>query len=123
VATAEVYDEIEAAGVAFAAGLGATADALEDTPAPDVDGGAAAHRATIADYQAAVTAVDAIAAAAAGYDPATATQEQTVALGEEINRALTDLNDALAPGPDDPAEIDAAFEASAVCTALTDTAG
>jgi hypothetical protein len=118
VATPELYAEIVAAGDAFATGLRATADALEDTPAPDVDGGPAAHRATIADYRAAATAVGAVVAAAAGYDVATATQAQTVALGEEVNRALAELDEALGPGPDDVAEIDAAFEASDDCRAL-----
>lgn len=120
-ATPELYDEIEAAAVAFATGLGATAESLSVTPAPDVEGGPAAHASIVSDYREAALAADAVAVAAAGYDPTTATEEDTAAVGVEINAALTDLNDALGPSPDAVPEVDAAFAASERCVALEES--
>lgn len=116
-ATAALYEEISGASSEFADGLTGSADQLEEVPAPDVEGGRAAHDAVVADYRAAATAVARISAAADAYDPATATQADTVALGEEVNDALTEVNDTLGAGPEVP-EIVAAFEASTVCANL-----
>ncbi len=117
-ATPQLYDELAAAATAFAEGLATTADGLEATPDPDVDGGAEAHAQVIDNYRAAADAVTGIADAAEAYDPATATTQDAAALGEAINQGLTGLNDALSDDSASVPEIDAAFEASDTCAAL-----
>lgn len=117
VATAELYDEIEAGATDFAEGLSDTSDALAATPAPDVEGGEAAHEQVIDNYNEAEDAAEDIARAAREYDPATATAADTVAVGEAINEGLTAIGDALGAGGD-VEEIDDAFAASDVCISL-----
>ena len=119
VATPELYDEIEASAAAFSAALATTADRLEDLASPRVEGGEAAHEDTVADYRDAASTVTELAGVAGAYDPTTATQAETVTLGEEVNGLLTDVNEALGPEANDVPEINAAFEASNVCAELT----
>ena len=116
-ATPQLYDEIEAGATEFSAALVTTADALAEIPAPDIEGGPAAHDQAVDDYNDAAGAADDIARAARAYDPATATSADTVAVGEAINEGLTGIGDALG-APSGVAEIEDAFAASDVCIAL-----